>query len=47
MEKAPAGCWWSPPEALPGEALPSVMKKVVEAAIPGATRKRAKKDKAA
>ncbi len=47
MEKAPPGCWWSPPETLPGEALPSVMRKVLEAAIPGATRKRAKKDKAA
>lgn len=47
MEKAPAGCWWSPPEALPFEALPSVMKKVVEAALPGATRKRPRKDKAA
>ena len=37
---APAGCWWSPAEALPGEALPSVMKKAIEAAIPGATRRR-------
>ena len=47
MEKAPAGCWWSPSESLPDEALPSVMRKVVEAAVPGATRKRAQKDKAA
>ncbi len=47
MEQAPPGGWWSAPEALPGEALPSVMKKVVEAALPGATRKRVKKDKAA
>jgi A/G-specific adenine glycosylase len=35
---APAGCWWSAPAALPGEALPSVMKKVIEAAYPGATK---------
>ena len=47
MEQPPPGHWWSTPDALPGEALPSVMKKVVEAALPGATRKRAKKDKAA
>jgi A/G-specific adenine glycosylase len=43
---APAGAWWSLPAALPGEALPSVMKKVIEAALPGATR-RAKGRKAA
>jgi A/G-specific adenine glycosylase len=47
MEEAPPECWWSPPEALPSEALPSVMKKVVEAALPGATRQRPRKDKAA
>ncbi len=47
MEKAPDGHWWSTPEALPFEALPSVMKKVAEAALPGATRKRPKEDKAA
>lgn len=40
MEKAPAGFWWAPAETLPGEALPSVMKKAIEAAIPGATLKR-------
>ncbi len=39
MEKAPAGCWWAPAETLAGEALPSVMKKVIEAARPGATRR--------
>jgi A/G-specific adenine glycosylase len=33
---APAGHWWSAPDALPGEALPTVMKKVIEAAIEGA-----------
>lgn len=47
LEDAPAGCWWSPPDALPGEALPSVMRKAIEAALPGATRKRARRDKAA
>ena len=35
---APPGCWWAPAETLAGEALPSVMKKVIEAALPGATR---------
>jgi A/G-specific adenine glycosylase len=40
MEKPPAGCWWAAPEDLPGEALPSLMRKVVEAALPGATRRR-------
>jgi A/G-specific adenine glycosylase len=36
---APEGHWWSPPSTLPGEALPTVMKKVLEAARPGITRK--------
>lgn len=31
--------WWSPAEALSGEALPSVMKKAIEAAFPGATKR--------
>jgi A/G-specific adenine glycosylase len=35
---APEGHWWSPPDRLPHEALPTVMKKVIEAAYPGATR---------
>jgi A/G-specific adenine glycosylase len=39
MEKAPADCWWAPGETLAGEALPSVMRKVIEAALPGATRR--------
>ena len=39
MEKAPAECWWAPAETLAGEALPSVMRKVIEAALPGATRR--------
>lgn len=36
----PDGAWWSAPADLPGEALPSLMKKVLEAAIPGATKRR-------
>lgn len=32
--------WWSPPAEIPGEALPAIMKKVIEAAVPGATKKR-------
>jgi A/G-specific adenine glycosylase len=40
MEQAPAGSWWAPAETLAGEALPSVMKKVIEAALPGATRRK-------
>jgi A/G-specific adenine glycosylase len=35
----PRGAWWSPRVALPGEALPSVMKKAIEAAMPGATKR--------
>ena len=38
-QPAPEGFWWSPREEVHGEALPSVMKKVLETAIPGATRK--------
>ncbi|MBO6725876.1 MAG: A/G-specific adenine glycosylase [Rhizobiaceae bacterium] len=34
------GGWWSTPDQLAGEALPTVMKKVIEAAIPGATQNR-------
>jgi A/G-specific adenine glycosylase len=41
MGKLPAGCWWSAPASLPGEALPSVMKKAIEAALPHSTRRRA------
>ncbi len=36
----PPGHWWSSADDVPGEALPSVMKKAIEAAHPGATRKR-------
>lgn len=36
----PPGAWWSTPDEIPGEALPTVMKKAIEAAIPGATRNR-------
>jgi A/G-specific adenine glycosylase len=35
----PSGCFWSRPAEISGEALPTVMKKAIEAAIPGATRK--------
>ncbi len=37
---APPDHWWSGSNAIAGEALPSVMKKVVEAAIPGGTKRR-------
>ncbi len=39
VAKVPPGFWWSAPASLPGEALPSVMKKAIEAALPGATKK--------
>ena len=42
MEKAPAGHWWAAAPDLPGEALPSVMRKVIEAAVPGATKRKAR-----
>ena len=32
---APEDCWWSAPSDLKQEALPSVMRKVIEAALPG------------
>ena len=35
---APAGHFWSGPDGILGEALPTVMKKAIEAAIPGATK---------
>ncbi len=31
--------WWSLPADLPGEALPSLVKKAIEKAVPGATRR--------
>jgi A/G-specific adenine glycosylase len=37
---APESDWWAAPDALPEEALPSVMKKAIETARPGATLKR-------
>ncbi|MBN9244809.1 MAG: A/G-specific adenine glycosylase [Mesorhizobium sp.] len=41
---APAGHFWSGPSGISGEALPTVMKKAIEAAIPDATKaKRVKK----
>lgn len=36
----PDAHWWSPISAVHGEALPTVMKKVIESAIPGATKRR-------
>ncbi|TKT81163.1 A/G-specific adenine glycosylase [Aquamicrobium sp. LC103] len=44
--EAPAGHWWSPSAEINGEALPTVMKKALEAAIPGATRRSAKRQEA-
>jgi A/G-specific adenine glycosylase len=41
--RPPPECWWAPPQSLPGEALPSVMKKAIEAAVPGATRRPTKR----
>lgn len=38
-KEAPPGHWWSMPAELAGEALPTVMKKAIEAAIEGATKK--------
>ncbi|WP_246671194.1 A/G-specific adenine glycosylase [Mesorhizobium sp. 8] len=35
---APPGHFWSGPAGISGEALPTVMKKAIEAAIPGATK---------
>ncbi|MGB3645247.1 MAG: A/G-specific adenine glycosylase [Mesorhizobium sp.] len=40
---APAGTFWSLPRDISGEALPTVMKKAIEAAIPGATKKTLKR----
>lgn len=37
---APQGWWWSQPDELAGEALPTVMKKAIEAAVPGSTARR-------
>jgi A/G-specific adenine glycosylase len=36
----PRGHWWALAETLPEEALPSLMKKAIEAAVPGASRRR-------
>ncbi len=33
------GQWWAAADQIPGEALPSVMRKVIECALPGATKK--------
>lgn len=39
FDAAPTGHFWSPAIMLHGEALPTVMKKAIEAAVPGATKK--------
>jgi A/G-specific adenine glycosylase len=39
----PAGYWWSRPEELAGEALPTAMKKAIAAAVPDAFRKMRRK----
>lgn len=36
----PQGCWWAAADTLAEEALPSVMKKAIEAAYPGATKQK-------
>ena len=36
--RRPPGHWWAPASTLAEEALPSVMKKAIEAAYPGATK---------
>ncbi|HTV67404.1 MAG TPA: A/G-specific adenine glycosylase [Rhizobiaceae bacterium] len=36
---APVGYWWANANKINDEALPTVMKKAIEAAVPGATRK--------
>jgi len=40
---APSGAWWAAAAAIPDEALPSVFKKAIEAAAPGATRRAAER----
>jgi A/G-specific adenine glycosylase len=42
-DPAPTGHFWSLPGDISGEALPTVMKKAIEAAIPGATKKSLKR----
>ena len=37
--RTPDGFWWSSATEMPHEALPTVMKKAIEAALPHATRK--------
>ena len=38
----PAGYWWSTPDELPGEALPTAMKKAISVAVPDAFKKKRK-----
>jgi A/G-specific adenine glycosylase len=44
---APAGLWWASAADLPGEALPSIMKKAIEVVLPGATKRLASGKRAA
>jgi A/G-specific adenine glycosylase len=39
MCAAPGDAWWADAESIPNEALPSVFKKTIEAAAPGATKR--------
>ncbi|MBS9719801.1 A/G-specific adenine glycosylase [Tianweitania sp. BSSL-BM11] len=39
---APSDMWWSAPSEVAGEALPTVMKKAIEAAVPDAFRQQAR-----
>jgi A/G-specific adenine glycosylase len=43
-EPAPDDCWWAPAADLPEVGLPSLMAKVVEAALPGIMRKSAERN---
>jgi len=36
---APVNHWWSPVGEIRDEALPTIMKKAIEAAVPGATKR--------
>lgn len=38
-QPAAENCWWAKNEDIPHEALPTVMKKIIEAALPGLTKK--------
>jgi A/G-specific adenine glycosylase len=42
---APPGSWWASAAKINDEALPTVMKKAIEAALPGVTRKSPTREK--